>query len=145
MARTLSVFDNAVADAHLWVNEVAGELELDEPRVALQVLRTVLHGLRDRMPNGVTAHLSAQLPLLIRGMFFENWQFREHPVHDRDLTGLFASVEGVLDEYGATVSAQDAVQAVCDVLGAHVSLGEWRKIGKILPKELARFWGAPAA
>jgi hypothetical protein len=36
-------------------------------------LRAVLHALRDRLTVEETAHLSAQLPMLIRGIYFEGW------------------------------------------------------------------------
>ena len=39
--------------------------------------RPVLHTLRDRLTVEEAAHLSAQLPLLIRVIYFEGW----HPAH----------------------------------------------------------------
>ena len=59
---------------HEWLNEICEHLAWkEEPEAknhALAILRIVLQQLRDNLP---VEALSAQLPLLIRGLYFENW------------------------------------------------------------------------
>ena len=141
MAQTLPVFESAVADAHVWVNEVADELMLDDRRAALHVLRAVLHALRDRLSIEVNAHLSAQLPLLIRGIYFENWRPDREPADRHHLDDFVDALTSELRGSGETVDdAREAVRAVFGVLGGHISLGEWSKIGGVLPRELRELW-----
>ncbi len=147
MAHALTVFDAALQDSHIWLNEVAGELQLDdnERRVALHVLRAVLHTLRDRLPIDVMANLSAQLPLLIRGLFFENWDPHPKAARQIGLDDFADALDRELREFPQAVGVEDAVCAVFAVLGAHISLGEWRKIAKTLPRELASLWSESGA
>jgi uncharacterized protein (DUF2267 family) len=141
MAAITSTFDAAVHDAHVWVNEVADKLELDDRRRALHILRGVLHAFRNRLPVDVLANLSAQLPLLIRGLFFEGWEPNEKPRHPQQLDDFAEALDRELRGFEKdVVDVEDAVRAVFAVLGTHVSLGEWRKIGKILPAQLAVLW-----
>jgi uncharacterized protein (DUF2267 family) len=46
-------------------------------------LRAVLHALRDRLTVAETAHLSAQLPMLIRGIYFKGWDPTKVPVRSK--------------------------------------------------------------
>jgi len=140
MATTSTFFEHTTHEAHLWVNEVASELGIEDKRLALHVLRAVLHGLRDRLPLDSVAHLSSQLPMLIRGLFFENWDPHVKAAHHHRLDDFAAALYQELRGYDEAVDVQDAVRAGFAVLGAHISLGEWRKIASNLPRELAALW-----
>jgi uncharacterized protein (DUF2267 family) len=37
----------------------------------------MLHALRDRLPPEIAVHLSAQLPMLVRGIYYEGWKADE--------------------------------------------------------------------
>ena len=43
-------------------------------RSAYRALRSVLHVLRDRLTPEQAVHLGAQLPLLVRGIFYDGWR-----------------------------------------------------------------------
>lgn len=139
MAQISTVFEAALEDAHIWLKEVADGLGLDDRRVAVHVMRAVLHPLRDRLPLELTAHLSAQLPLMIRGLFFENWNPHAKPNHHR-LDDFTDALERELRGVDQAIELTDAMRVVFAVLGTHVSLGEWRKIGAVLPREVADLW-----
>ena len=70
----LDVLDRSVEKANIWINDVATELGTTDRHEAYRALRAFLHVLRDRLPVAETAQLSAQLPLLVRGVFYENWR-----------------------------------------------------------------------
>ncbi|KZS56673.1 hypothetical protein A4G26_16820 [Mycobacterium kansasii] len=69
----VSALDHAIHVAHTWVNEVANEFDTDDREFAYGVLRAWLHTLRDRLPVEAAAHFAAQLPDLIRGVFYAGW------------------------------------------------------------------------
>jgi len=72
----LEVFDKTLQIAPVWL----GEMGPDRQR-AHHALRAVRHALRDRLPLHLAAHLGAQLPLLVRGIYYDSW----HPRPDIQL------------------------------------------------------------
>jgi uncharacterized protein (DUF2267 family) len=135
-----SIIERSVEKAHLWINDVAEQLGTDDHREAYRVLRAYLHALRDRLPVDEAAQLAAQLPELIRGIYYEGWNPSSTPVKYRDFTDFLNRVaeDAVLD--GET-DASYAVSAVAGVLRRHVSAGEIDDIRAILPEELKPILG----
>jgi uncharacterized protein (DUF2267 family) len=66
-------FEIAVAEADVWLRAMMDELGTDEPAHALAALRTGLAAVRDRLTDDEIAELSARLPVIVRGLFFEGW------------------------------------------------------------------------
>ena len=81
-ASGLDVFDRTLETTHIWLNEICNDLGPDK-QLAWKVLSTVLHKLRDRLTINLSAHLGAQLPLLIRGLYYDQWQPTEVPIRER--------------------------------------------------------------
>jgi uncharacterized protein (DUF2267 family) len=131
----LPIISRSVEKAHIWINELAEGLGGDDRQQAYRVLRAYLHALRDRLPVNEAAQLAAQLPELIRGIYYEDWRPAATPVRYRDLADFLDRVaaEAVLE--GET-SASYAVSAASVVLRRHVSAGEIDDIRSILPEEL---------
>jgi uncharacterized protein (DUF2267 family) len=140
---TFSTFETAASVAHEWVNQVAETLGIDDRKFALQALRGVLHALRDRLTIDQSAHLSAQLPLLVRGLYFENWDPKPAPTHDRTVRDFAERVRPVLPVCDDDELVQ-AVGAVFGVLQAHLSPGEADKLERVLPRDLAFLWDLTA-
>ena len=69
----LDVFDTTVHKTHAWLHDIMQELGWEERHKAYLALRTTLHALRDRLSVEETAQLGAQLPMLIRGLYYEGW------------------------------------------------------------------------
>jgi uncharacterized protein (DUF2267 family) len=69
----VSALDHAMHTAHTWINDVARELDTENREFAYRVLRAWLHTLRDRLTVEASAHFAAQLPELIRGIFYAGW------------------------------------------------------------------------
>lgn len=71
-ATGLAVFDETVQKANEWLKEIAQAFGSDRHRPH-QALRAVLHCLRDRGTINEAAQLGDQLPMLVRGIYYEAW------------------------------------------------------------------------
>jgi len=69
----VEIIDHSVEKTRVSLNELAAELGSDDHRYAYRVLRAVLHAVRDRLTIDEAAQLAAQLPELIRGIYYEGW------------------------------------------------------------------------
>ena len=64
---------------------MAREFDTDDRGFAYRTLRAWLHGLRDELTVEVCAHFAAQLPEVLRGIYYEGWDPSQVPVdHDLD-------------------------------------------------------------
>jgi uncharacterized protein (DUF2267 family) len=96
-------------------------------------LRAVLHALRDRLTIEESADLAAQLPMLIRGLYFEGWDPSRVPVKmDRD-----EFLRRIRQEFRYDVAGgvEPLVQTVLRAIRRHVSEGEWNDIRSSLPRQ----------
>jgi uncharacterized protein (DUF2267 family) len=135
-----TIIERSVEKAHIWLNEMAGELGSEDQQEAYRVLRAYLHALRDRLPVDEAAQLAAQLPELIRGIYYEGWDPSATPVRYRTYAEFLDRVaeEALLD--GET-AASYAVSAASSLLRRHVSAGEIDDVRAILPEDLRPILG----
>jgi uncharacterized protein (DUF2267 family) len=137
-ATGLEVFDKTVQTTNNWLKEVAEEIGPDRKR-AWHVLGAVLRALRDRMTVEEAAHLAAELPLLVRGLFYDQWRPAEQRVLARKREEFLAMVARGLADIGP-IDPEEAVHAVFGVLERHVARGEIDKIRQTLPAEIRSLW-----
>jgi uncharacterized protein (DUF2267 family) len=135
----LSVFDETVHASNTWLHEITSRLGWDDRQKGYRVLRASLHALRDRMPINEAAQLSAQLPMLLRGVFFEGWRPSATPtkVRSRDefLSGLCQAFSRDED-----FDAEAAFREVVSVMKFHISAGEMENIRRAMPDEIKTLW-----
>jgi uncharacterized protein (DUF2267 family) len=142
-ASGLEVFDRTLQVTHTWLNEI-GERIGPGRQFAWHVLGAALHALRDRVPLELAAHVGAQLPLLVRGLYYEGWRPSERPDRTRTLDGF---LDRVADGLAAArpVDARDAAQAVFRVLSHHLDPGQVGKLVEALPRPVQELWTEVAA
>lgn len=110
--------DHAVHTAHAWVNAVAAGFETADRAFAFRVTRAWLHAIRDELPVPEAAHFGAQLPDLLRGVYYEAWNPTAVPVR--------RSVDEVVHRFAAdaNVAEHDVPKiawSVSDAIAARVS------------------------
>lgn len=137
---SITHFTQAAQQAQQWVNELADDLDWTQPR-AYHLLRCVLHALRDWLSPEEMTDLSSQLPVLVRGIYFENWQPLQTPVWDRRKEDFIARIE---DAFAGDmlVDPEGAVRAVFRLLDRHVSHGEIVQVRNSMKKPLRDLWPA---
>lgn len=139
----LTVFDRTLQSTHIWLDEIMNEVGPDR-QVAWKVLSIVLHKLRDRLPVELAAHLGAELPLLVRGVYYDQYQPAKMPVKCNTLEEFHAEVAEWLGDI-RPVDPQVAVHAVLSVLTRHIPEGQIRNVQDSLPKTIRDAWRAISA
>jgi uncharacterized protein (DUF2267 family) len=139
MAATgLDVFDKTVQTTHIWLDEIMAGIGPDR-QTAWHTLGAVLRALRDRLPLDLAAHLGAQLPLLVRGLYYDQWHPAGQPERLRSREEFLARVaEGLAG--GRAIGAEDATRTVFATLARHVTAGQVRKVVDALPADLRTLW-----
>jgi len=137
-ANGLDVFDKTLETTHIWLNEIMADLGPDR-QVAWKVLSVVLHKLRDRLPVGLAAHLGAQLPLLVRGVYYDQFEPAKLPTECDSQEEFVAEVAEWLTDT-RPVDPDQAVRSVFAVLSRHISQGQVDKVREALPKSLRQSW-----
>lgn len=130
----VDIIDKSAEKANLWLKELAAELDGDR-REAYRLLRAFLHALRDRITVAEAVQLGQQLPVLIRGIYYDGWEPSRTPETYRDIDTFLERVSAEAKLGGETETSY-AVAAAAAVLRRHVSAGEIDDILSILPKEL---------
>lgn len=129
-------FDTTVHETNQWLRSLMSRLETDDRRLAYAALRSTLHALRDRLGVENAAHLSAQLPMLVRGLYYEGWRPGKPMVKERHKEQFLQHIAGELDAAKMPLDAEDAATAVFDVMAERLDPGEVVKMLGLLPAEL---------
>lgn len=97
MTRQPDPVAHAEHTASTWLAAVADELRTDDEHYTYQVLRAWLHTVRDWLPVDSAAHLTAQLPALLRGIYYEGWTPSRVPARydASEFTERFAHAAGI--------------------------------------------------
>lgn len=127
--------EHGIHQTNVWLGDVAAELDGADRQYAYRTLRATLHALRDRLPIDEAAQLAAQLPDLLRGIWYEGWNPSATPVHERTREQFLDHVahEGAL---AGRTEASIAVAATMAVLARHVSAGELDDVRATLPQDI---------
>lgn len=121
-----------------WLKELKDKGELADEAAAYSILRAVLHQLRDRLTLEEAVDLGAQLPLIVRGLYFQDW--RPHKVPRK-----IRSKDAFLDELSKdvlpyTYPVDWAVTTVFALLADHCDPGEIADVIGQLPDDLKELW-----
>jgi uncharacterized protein (DUF2267 family) len=130
----IAAFDSTLQMTNVWLHDIMRRLGWVDRHRAYHALGAVLHALRDRLPVEGAAALAAQLPLLIRGLFFEGWHPAGKPVKERKKEDFLAHVAAAFP--GDPADPEEVARAVLAVLANHVSAGEVARVESLLPREI---------
>lgn len=137
-ANGLDVFDRTLHATNGWLKEISEDLGVDR-HAAWKVLSVVLHKLRDRLPVDLSAHLGSQLPLLVRGVYFDQYQPARQPSRCSGLDEFVEEVGEWLTD-ATPVDTERAIRSVFAVLSRHLAPGQVEKVRANLPKSLRAAW-----
>lgn len=121
-----------------WLKAIEEEMGVEDRALAYQALRSTLHALRDRVGPDEAVNLGAQLPTLIRGVYYEGWRRVEHPVRIKDQDEFLGVI--VAEASGRHFDPERAARAVFTVLSRKISAGEVEDVKRNLPRSIRALW-----
>jgi uncharacterized protein (DUF2267 family) len=140
--KTGELFDGTLQKTQIWLNDLMAELDWQgKPEKTFLALRTVLHALRDRLTVEEAVQLGAQLPMLVRGFYYEGWTLKGKPHKERHRDDFLDHVKAAFKS-DVTVRPDSIVRAVFRVLELHTSDGEIEEVKNSLPKAIRELWPA---
>lgn len=138
MQASIDIIERNVITTNTWLKDIVAETgDIDEQQ-AWGRLRAVLHTLRDRILVDEAAHFGAQLPTLIRGLFFEQWKPAATPQKWRHREEILDAVTERME--GTDIDAEEVLTVVLRVMGRHVGPEELNRVKEMHPKEAWDLW-----
>ena len=136
-ATGLDVFDKTLQTTNIWLDEIMAEHGPDR-QLAWKVLSVVLRKLRDRVPLELSVHLGAELPLLVRGAYYDQFEPAKQPLKC-DLDEFVNEVAEWLSDT-RPVNPRHAIRTVFGLLSRHLPAGQIAKLQDSLPAAMRSFW-----
>jgi uncharacterized protein (DUF2267 family) len=136
------VLESTMQKTHEWLKDITDGLGFPNERAAFAALRAVLHTLRDRLPQENAAELAAQLPMLIRGLFYEGWDPLKPQSRARHEQEFLDCVAASLKDHTGLRDTRRITKIVFGVLAKHLSAGETEKTLLVLPSDIRGLWAS---
>jgi uncharacterized protein (DUF2267 family) len=135
----VKAFDSTIQTTNRWLHEIEQRLGWQDRHHAYQALRAVLHALRDCLAVDEAAALGAQLPMLVRGFYYEGWHPAGTPSRERRREDFLAPIAEAFRDH-PWIRCEAVARAVLEVIAIHVSPGESKHVKIILPKAIRSLW-----
>lgn len=138
-ATGLATFDETVQLSNEWLKELMHAVDWEEKQRAYRLLRATLHALRNRLPAHEAVQLGAQLPMLLRGLYYDGWRLTERPPSERTKEAFLGHIEAAF-ERDPNVDTEALVKEVFNLLTRKISKGEIEDVEHALPAEVRSLW-----
>ncbi len=135
----LPTFDRTLQESNAWLNSLMQHLHSEDRHFAYIALRATLHALRDRVGPENASHFAAQLPMLLRGLFYEGWHMAGSPTREHNKAQFLDRVRQEMPK-PLERDAERAARAVFEVVWEKMDAGAVAKAIRILPEDVRDLW-----
>ncbi|MGE5042347.1 MAG: DUF2267 domain-containing protein [Candidatus Levyibacteriota bacterium] len=136
----LAEFDATIQETNALLKDIEAELNWEGEREnAYKALKAVLHTLRDRLTVEEAADFAAQLPVLVRGIYYAEWKPEKTPrkMHRSEFLEEIAKEMGVFPVGAADeMLVEDIVRGVLLSLRRYISTGELEDVADMMPEDI---------
>jgi uncharacterized protein (DUF2267 family) len=136
----ITAFEDTIHKTNIWLNELMDRLDTHNKTDAYRALRVTLHALRDRIPNAEAVQLAAQFPMLIRGFYYDGWNFNAPPTSGKKAADFLAHISPKFKFEDIRLSDREIINAVFGLLKSKISEGEIDDVKSCLPPDLKHLW-----
>ena len=138
-ATGLDVFDRTLHKTNIWLKDLMGIMGCEDRHRAYLALSVTLHALRDRLTVEEAAHLAAQLPMLIRGFYYEGWDPSAKPFKERHKDQFLSRIREEI-RGDDRIDPEQVARAVFLLFAQRVAESEIADVEHVLPYEIRQLW-----
>jgi uncharacterized protein (DUF2267 family) len=129
--------DNSIDLTNTWFRDILDQLNWQSKESAYQVLRGTLPALRDRLPAEEAVDLAAQLPLLVKGMYYDGWTLRKPEKFKKQEFARRVHEQFGFDD---SINPAEVIRAFLRVMCRHTGDGELRDVRSNMPKDIQEWF-----
>jgi uncharacterized protein (DUF2267 family) len=131
--------EKAVPDVEAWLTDLKQRLQWRDREKVYLALIVTLHALRDCLPRDEAVYLGAQLPVLLRGLYYEGWHPSARIARAKSRSAFVERIEeGLHRDPG--IDAEKVADAVFSLLADRVPAAELEEAKAATPSALRMFW-----
>lgn len=135
---TIPDFDTAVHEAENWIDDLVQRLGWHDRQRAYLALLAALHALRDALPRDQAIYLGAELPVLLRGLYYEGWHHGPLPMTRSRSAFLSRIHDGVHRD--PAIDAEHLARCVFALLAARLPAAEVEEVKAAIAPDLHNLW-----
>ncbi|RJQ34265.1 DUF2267 domain-containing protein [Candidatus Parcubacteria bacterium] len=130
---TLDTFDASIQKTNIMLKAVEDRFGWHDRNKAYLALRAVLTTLRDRLTPEHALGLGAQLPMIVRGFYYEGWRPQQTPLK-MNKDEFVGEVERQINPMTYDMETEEMIKGVVAIVQDYTDPNEMRKIKKTLPE-----------
>lgn len=131
-------WDSTIQKSTEWLKDVKSRLGWEDDQRVYLATKATLTALRDRLPPQEAAHFGAQLPMLLRGAYYDGYNPAWKPMKIRKPEEFYELVQR--NAASADIPAEQATKAVLGMVIDRTTPGEMEDILSTFPKSLTAIW-----
>ncbi len=134
----LAELEGAVRASAEWIDDLQQRLGWHDRERVYSALLATLHALRDVLAQKEAVYVGAQLPALLRGLYYDGW----HPSGRFPPRSRSAFIERIQDgvHRDPGIDAEQVARAVLALLAARLPAGELEDAKAATPEPLHNLW-----
>jgi uncharacterized protein (DUF2267 family) len=138
MSAGIKPLDRSIQLTMEWLNEIQEEFKWPDKDRVYDATKAVLLATRDRITVEEAHQFAAQIPMVMKGMFFDRYDPTDKPMLIRNKDKF---LEHVRMHFGdRSLDSENAVLIVVKVLRKKISQGQYEDVVGSMPKEIQKLY-----
>lgn len=139
MIENIKAIQKTIQTSSRYIKLMMESGEFKDNNDAFVLLRASLKALRDRIEPGEAIHLGSQLPALLRGFYFEGWDFSAQQKKSRKIEDFLNEVRNHLNGHDE-IDLERAVPVAMKIILDMIDQGEAVQVLHNIPKDIRELY-----
>ncbi len=136
----VSALDTTLQKTNEWLRDIGEGLGIDDRQTEYAALRATLQTIRDHLSTDEVAQLGAQMPMAVRGIYYEGWDPKTYVARPRNKAEFLDAVRRRVKGHEELANVGKTVRVALGVLSKHISAGEITQVINSLPADIRELW-----